>query len=671
MTKRALDGGDEPRDPPLVPGKKRKGKRKSKAERLARTIGGGPALTSAASANADESVHASDVTLATLLADPRSSTSIEWDVAQSLALRIGTLEAKELVVSTILWTKEAPKAAAHYTKRLQLTEASILRILVDTERRKTSTIGGGGDDDDSSSSSSRDGVSNLLVAKFLVEVSATMISNEQRLETFLWPWLVAQANANEERSGDDATDPSNEDATKGAKASLSHAMQAHSAAIRLLLRSPSQQHGSKLTRPTKTKSCDDREGLQRLFVEKCIETGEFLHFVSTCAPAFRADVDHAIVRAVATLKEGHAYEQTDGWMSRITDAVVVETEQLRRQKVANRIEGILQMMWPDAKVMIFGSSATGLLQFNQEGASDDDLDLCVLLPSSPCFRQASAPLIVEMKEHMSLYLPDCKDLLAIEGARIPILHFTDPLTGLKCDLCVNNVAALWNTQLIRRALHACNPVWSHRIRSLSLWLKQWRYAKRLSIGSGISSYGVQLLVLYYFQQRRVLPAFRLKEPVIESSETLQSFDCDEVNKVLMAAEAKLDHEGQARGEFNDMTPWSVLIDFFKFYGMEFDYENTVISLRSPDVVSKTSKQWTRKAWKTAVSIEDPIEMDRDLGTLFNRKTLAKLRTLFVHACVVFSKKDLKVREQETKLLECAELASTPSRKDSVASGSSE
>uniref|UniRef100_K3X2Z3 Uncharacterized protein n=1 Tax=Globisporangium ultimum (strain ATCC 200006 / CBS 805.95 / DAOM BR144) TaxID=431595 RepID=K3X2Z3_GLOUD len=650
MTKRVLNA------PPLVPGKKRKlrkGAKKSKAERLARAV--------SASAHADESAPpASGVTLAALLADPRSSTSVEWDVAQSLALRIGTLEARALVVSTILWAKEAPKAAAHYAKRLQLSEASVLRILVDAERRKTSARGG--DDGASPSSNSRDGASNLLVAKFLVEVSAAMVSNEQRLETFLWPWLVAQAK-NKERGANDAADPSNEDT---AKVSSSHAMQAHSAAIRLLLGSPPPQ-GSKSTRHAQTKDCDDRKGLQQLFVEKCIEEGAFLHFVPTYAPAFRADVDQAIERAA--LEGGREHAQAGGWMPRITNAAIVETEQLRRQQVARRIEAILQMMWPDAKVMIFGSSATGLLRFRQEGASDDDLDLCALLPSSPSFRQATAQLIVEMKEHLSLYLPECNDLLAIEGARIPILHFTDPLSSLKCDLCVNNMAALWNTQLVRRALHACNPVWSHRIRALSLWLKQWRHAKRSSIGSGISSYGVQLLVLYYFQQRRVLPAFRLKEPVAESSATLQSFDCDQVNNVLMAAETDVDHEAQASDKFHDRTSWSVLIDFFKFYGMEFDYENTVVSLRSLEVVSKTSKQWTRKAWKTAVSIEDPIEMDRDLGTLFNRKTLAKLRTLFVHACVVFSTKGLALHEQETKLLlECTE---TPNRKDSAATDSSE
>lgn len=663
MGKRSVDAENDAQVAtlPVKKRKLRKGKKKSKAERLARSVGSSAAASVAPAATADANAGSANPqretldALTTLLDDPSSSTSKEWDVAQSMALRMNTVGAREMVVSKVLWTKEAPKAAAHYAKRLQLTHESVVRILLATRS---------GDGAGDACSSSTDGVSHLLVAKFLVEVNTAMVSNELRLEKFLWPWLVAQAQDKVREERGDAEDASG--VKKSVKTS-SHAAQAHSAAIRLLLLLPPQQGkgvGGRSTKKTTKLLEDEREELQRLLVEKCLEKGEFLHFVPTFAPAFRSGVDQAIQRA-----QERREENGDGFVPE-TDGPVVKTEQMRREKVASRVEGILQLMWPDAKVFTFGSSATGLLRFHGGGDDQrcsDDLDLCVLIPSSPHFRQATAPLVVEMKEHLSLYLPDCQDLLAIEGARIPIVQFTDPVTGLKCDICVNNVAALWNTQLMRRLLNVCNPSWSHRIRSLSLWLKQWRSAKRTLFGSGLSSYGAQLLVFYYLQRRRVLPTFKLTEPLIETSDALQSFDCDAVTKELVCVEEQFG-QGQGREGFHRMPSWSVLIDFFKFYGMEFDYENAVVSLRCPDIVSKCSKSWTRKTWKTALSIEDPIETDRDLGTLFNRKTLAKLRTAFVHACVVFSHEQQQSRrEQVTKLLECVPYdlpSATPDRKDS-------
>lgn len=636
---------------PVKKRKLRKGSKKSKAKRLAR-------VSAAQHPTADTASESLDA-LKALLDDPQSASSKEWDVAQSLALRIDSLEAKELVVHSMLWVKEAPKAAAHYAKRLQLAEPSVLRVLLRSAGDERCTDG-----------ATSDGASNLLRAKFLCEVSTAMVSNQRRLDLFLWPWLVAQTKdksvvedkpvASSKDEGGDST------GVEAKKVAMNHAAQAHGAAIRLLLLP--RQH-------TKKQNDDDfteREELQRLLVQECITKGEFLHFVPAYASAFSSQVSQAMLQSNATAaNENTAFESE-------ADATTIQMEQMRRQKVTNRIESVLQLMWPDARVLVFGSSATGLLSFGSEEtqhACHDDLDLCVLIPSSPLFRQKAAPLVVEMKEHLSVYLSDCSDIVAIEGARIPIVQFTDPDSRLRCDLCVNNVTALWNTQLMKKLLNVCNPVWSSRIRALSLWLKRWRYAKRKLFGGGISSYGLQLLVIYYFQRRKVLPAFKLStNESIETPEELQAFDSEAVNTALEAVQQPLSSELQPSEGFDPkMSSWSVLIDFFKFYAMEFDYEDTVVSLRSADAVTKESKAWTRKTWKSALSLEDPIEVDRDLGTLFNRKTFARLRTAFVHACVIFSQNESASRSEQIQALlasmpyDLVQPAPASSRKDSVGS----
>ncbi len=41
-----------------------------------------------------------------------------------------------------------------------------------------------------------------------------------------------------------------------------------------------------------------------------------------------------------------------------------------------------------------------------------------------------------------------QELLAIPTARVPVVKFRDPATGLGCDICFNNALALRNSQLL-------------------------------------------------------------------------------------------------------------------------------------------------------------------------------------------------------------------------------
>ena len=50
----------------------------------------------------------------------------------------------------------------------------------------------------------------------------------------------------------------------------------------------------------------------------------------------------------------------------------------------------------------------------------------------------------------------------------PIVTFDDPLTGLECDICLNNLLAVHNTQLLRTYGRA-DP----RVRPLAYVIKHW------------------------------------------------------------------------------------------------------------------------------------------------------------------------------------------------------
>lgn len=559
--------------------KRSRGRRKSKAERLAR-------------AGATDAPPSAD--LQTLLS---GNSSRDWDAAQSLALRLGSLESRTTVVRVILERHQAPKAAAHYAKRLDLTGADVTGI-VDSVSTLTP----------------------LLTAQFVVELDKHLLDTDERLHRFVWPWLLQTVEKKEERA-----------TLKAATNLLLHPV------------------GSETTTSAKTQEKVERgRCLQRALVTQCLKSGKLLHLVPTYARAFasRMNVEDSVTPSTE--------EESDGekdWAA----------EKQRREEVAKRMQKTLRLLWPDARVLIFGSSATGLL-FHSEEDGAADVDLCALLPSAAQFRQETASLITEVKEHLELYLlsSSTSELTAVTRARIPIVHYQDPETGVPCDLCVNNIPALWNTQLLRCLLYGNATASStersrlQQARMLCKWLRKWRRAKKRAVGGALSSYGLALLAIYYLQRTSVLPVLDCSALVHEDEASLRSLTYDEIETNL----ASLDKSFVSDTEHSTpLLGWRALRrGFFRFYTCEFDYDHSVVSLRSSEVVSKKSKGWVQQN-NPRLSVEDPIETERDLGALCSRRAFGRLRCAFAHACVVLSEKDANEGSSQDSDVE-AELLAT-------------
>ncbi|KAL3662881.1 hypothetical protein V7S43_012281 [Phytophthora oleae] len=548
--------------------KKSRGRRKSKAERLARST--------PASSSPDD--------LHKLL---QGTSSREWDAAQSLALRLGTPEARIAVVRTILKDRVAPRAAAHYAKRLDLRGEELLSAVP-----SDSTI------------------SPLVLAQFLVELDEDSLATDERLQRFLWPWLLQTMEKKEDKS-------------------------VVKAAVHLMLH-PTASDDAKVQGKK-----EQGWRLERALATKCLKTGKLLHLVPNHARAF---VNCVSVEPTADCTEENESD---------TDAAM-EQELQRRQQVARRVQNVLRLMWPDARVLVFGSSVIGLLSHtNADSGNPADVDLCALLPSAPQFRQETAPLVTEVKEHLTLYLlPDTNEesesVTAVTGARVPIVHFQDPSTDFPCDLCVNNIPALWNTRLLRWMLHGgANVSRSERmqlqqVRQLCKWLRKWRQTKKRVVAGALSSYGLMLLALYYLQRVGVLPVLDCSVHSVEDEATLRALSEKEIDDRLEAIDKVF-----VKREADCVQDWQALRrGFFRFYTCEFDYEHSVVSLRAKEIMSKTSKGWSRQN-NTRLCLEDPVETERDLGSLCSRLAFGRLRCAFAHACIVLSGKE---EGQEAELL---------------------
>ena len=74
------------------------------------------------------------------------------------------------------------------------------------------------------------------------------------------------------------------------------------------------------------------------------------------------------------------------------------------------------------------------------------------------------------------------------------------------------------------------------------------------------------------------------------------------------------------------------------YAREFDYRNHVISVRTGQYLTKTSKHWTESKGRDRhwVSIEDPFEVTHDLGRVCDRKALHEIRGEFMRAARIMT-----------------------------------
>lgn len=91
---------------------------------------------------------------------------------------------------------------------------------------------------------------------------------------------------------------------------------------------------------------------------------------------------------------------------------------------------------------------------------------------------------------------DATGVKPLPRARIPVVKFTEPKSGVACDVCLDNVLATRNTALLRTYARV-----DARVRQLVFAIKFW--AKRRKINSTyegtLSSYAYVILVIFFLQ----------------------------------------------------------------------------------------------------------------------------------------------------------------------------
>ena len=290
-----------------------------------------------------------------------------------------------------------------------------------------------------------------------------------------------------------------------------------------------------------------------------------------------------------------------------------------RDDTLDRVRRVLLDRWPNGRVSVFGSVATGLAL-----AASNDLDVTLELDGvdDPASKAAAVTLAAE-----SLTDGGMEDVLPLPEARVPVVKCVDPRSGTKVDVTINNRLALANTRLLA-TYAACEPRFAVLVTAVKHWAK--RRAVNDPYRGTLSSYCYVLMCVHLLQTRSppALPCLQADSAAPHDIDTIINGVC-----VRYASDAP---RFAATCTRNTESVAELLVAFFDYWAWRHDYATAVVSVRVGGWVTKAAKDWTRRVGseRHLVGIEDPFEVAHDLGRTVDRSTAGVLQKEFERAAVV-------------------------------------
>uniref|UniRef100_A0A6Q2Z6R4 CCHC-type domain-containing protein n=1 Tax=Esox lucius TaxID=8010 RepID=A0A6Q2Z6R4_ESOLU len=280
--------------------------------------------------------------------------------------------------------------------------------------------------------------------------------------------------------------------------------------------------------------------------------------------------------------------------------------EIRRQIVSNMQE-VLTAVLPEVKLRLYGSSCTKF------GFKDSDVNIDIQFP-----------------RHVStLYV----DLEADFHARVPVVICRDKNSGLVCKVSAGNDNACLTTSFLSE-LASRQPL----LLPLVLGFRYWARICHIDQAEegGLPAYVLALMVIYFLQQRKlpVLPAYlghEIKEFSIcrLGDFSLMSLDDGYVHwsycPVSKDSCSPPPDNGFKKGKAPLVFPTPpstpavglLWVEMLRFYSLEFNMAECVISVRTSLILSREAKDWPKKR----IAVEDPFAVKRNVARTLNSQQM--------------------------------------------------
>ncbi|XP_052447416.1 terminal uridylyltransferase 7 [Carassius gibelio] len=289
----------------------------------------------------------------------------------------------------------------------------------------------------------------------------------------------------------------------------------------------------------------------------------------------------------------------------------------QRRNILALVEGVLRPVLPDCQFRLYGSSCT------QFGFRDSDVNIDVKFPS----HLQHPDVLLVAQEHLS----QSALFVSVEGdfhRRMPVVVCKEKSSGLICKVSAGNESACLTTAYLAE-LASLEPQLVPLVVCFRYWAKIC-CVDQMEEG-GLPSYCFALMVISFLQ--------RCKEPVLPSYlesvglplSKLKSFSLTGVEKghVLWvydqtssdSSQEKAVNKGKCPLVFKGHSPSVLLgelwIQLLRYYSLEFQIPEKVISVRTNGDLWRDLKDWPKKR----IAIEDPFAVQRNVARMLNSQMM--------------------------------------------------
>uniref|UniRef100_A0A2P2KB61 JHL05D22.13 protein n=1 Tax=Rhizophora mucronata TaxID=61149 RepID=A0A2P2KB61_RHIMU len=241
--------------------------------------------------------------------------------------------------------------------------------------------------------------------------------------------------------------------------------------------------------------------------------------------------------------------------------IPLEEEKAKQKQLLTMLEKIVRKKWPEARLYLYGSCA------NSFGVSKSDIDVCLAIEDKDIDK---CEFLLKLAD--TLQSDNLQNVQALTRARVPIVKLMDPVTGISCDICINNILAVVNTKLLRDYGQI-----DARLQQLAFIVKHWAKSRGVNetYQGTLSSYAYVLMCIHFLQLRRpaILPCLQGMDPTY--SVTVDEVECSYFDQV---------EQLNGFGSQNKETIAYLVYAFFNYWAYWHDYANDVISIRTGSIM---------------------------------------------------------------------------------------
>ncbi|XP_060618072.2 terminal uridylyltransferase 7 [Anolis sagrei] len=290
----------------------------------------------------------------------------------------------------------------------------------------------------------------------------------------------------------------------------------------------------------------------------------------------------------------------------------------QRLGIKATMENVLHKKLPECSLRLYGSSRSRF------GFKNSDVNLDIQFPAS--MSQPDVLLLVQesLKNSESFI-----DVDADFHARVPVVVCKEKQSGLVCLVSAGNENAFLTTNHLA-TLGKLEPHLVSLVIAFRYWAKLC-CADRPEEG-GLPPYVFALMVIFFLQQRKepFLPVYLGSWVGGFSLNKLVNFNLKEVEDDIVVWEhspptddpSSSKETAPKRGKvplvFNSDHQCSIpvgqlWVELLRFYALEFNLADLVISIRLKEKVSRESKDWPKKR----IAVEDPYSVKRNVARTLN------------------------------------------------------